>query len=35
MVELAPLCRSVMEMSGFLSVMDYRETRAETLEALS
>ena len=34
-VELAPQCRSVMEMSGFLSVIDHRETRAEALEALS
>ena len=31
---LAPQCRSVFEMSGFLSVIDYRETREAALAAL-
>ena len=31
---LGPQCRSVMEMSGFLSVIDYRETREAALDAL-
>lgn len=32
---LGPQCRSVMEMSGFLSVIDYRETREAALDALA
>ena len=32
---LTPQCRSVMEMSGFLSVIDYRETREAALAALA
>ena len=32
---LAPQCRSVMAMSGFLSVLDCRETREEALAASS
>ena len=32
---LAPQCRSVLEMSGFLSVIDYRETREAALAALA
>ena len=32
---LAPQCRSIMEMSGFLSVIDYRETRREALAAIA
>ena len=32
---LAPQCRSVVEMSGFLSVIDYRETREAALAALA
>ena len=32
---LAPQCRSVLEMSGFLSVIDYRETREAALAAIA
>ena len=32
---LTPQCRSVMEMSGFLSVIDYWETCEEALDALA
>ena len=32
---LAPQCRSVMDMSGFLSVMDYHETSEAAVAALS
>ena len=32
---LAPQCRSVMAMSGFLAVIDYRETREAALAALA
>ena len=32
---LSPQCRSVFEMSGFLSVIDYRETREAALDALA
>ena len=32
---LAPQCRSVMEMSGFLTVIDYRETLEAALAALA
>lgn len=32
---LGPQCRSVMEMSGFLSVIDYRETREAALDAIA
>lgn len=31
---LSPQCRSVVEMSGFLSVIDYRETRKAAIAAL-
>ena len=32
---LAPQCRSIVEMSGFLAVIDYRETREAALAALA
>ena len=31
---LTPQCRSVIEMSGFLSIIDYRETREDALAAV-
>ncbi len=32
---LAPQCRTIMEMSGFLSVIDYRETREAALATMA